>query len=496
MPALALTITNAGRAALVDAAAGGTAAVRIVEAGLTAADFIAAPTLEILPGEHRRVEAISGIAADAATVHLTIRDASAAAYVVRGFGLYLDDGTLFAVYSQAAPIFDKPPEVGLFIAADLRFLPGEADLVTFGDTNFLLPPATADMAGVAKLATTAEALAMLVADKIITPARMGEVLAGYVRTAQLAQPNGVATLGADGKLAAGQRPPIDAIDVFTAANEAAMLALPATAGDMAVRNDNGRVYILSATPATTLANWVELNAPAPVQSVNGKVGPVVLTPADVGAAPAARRVIAGGLVTGGGTLEGDRTLTVTAATPEEAGAGARTDVAVTPAALAPVIAAIGGKASAGATIGAAGLLKGGGPIGNNPALTLDAASAADIIAGLRGDAAITPAALAALPRSLTPNGYLMMPGGFMMQWVKYRAVFTSEQAIYVSWPLAFAEIALPVSITAFIAGVSTFRDLWGQCAAEPSVNGCTVQLQSATSNDKRCDGFDIIVWGR
>jgi hypothetical protein len=50
----------------------------------------------------------------------------------------------------------------------------------------------------------------------------------------------VATLGEDGKLALAQRPPIDLIDVWPVASEAQMLALAdATAGDFAVRSDNG-----------------------------------------------------------------------------------------------------------------------------------------------------------------------------------------------------------------------------------------------------------------
>lgn len=496
MPTLTLTITDAGRAALVDAAAGGTAAVRIVEAGFSAAEFVAAPTMIALPGEHRRVGAISGTATDAATVHMTIRDAGADAYVVRAIGLYLDDGTLFGIYSQSAAIVDKASELGLYIAVDLRFLSGEAAHIAFGDTNFLLPAATEAIAGVARFATPGEALAMMLADRIVSPADLGIVLDNYVRAARLAQPGGVATLGTDGKLDAAQRPPYDAIDVFPVASQAAMLALAATAGDMAVRTDTGIVFILQQQPATTLGNWIELNSPSPVQSVNGKAGAVVLNPADIGAAPAGRSITGAGLVHGGGTLDADRALAVTAASPEEAAAGVRPDVAVTPASLVPLIGAIGGKANAGALIGAGGILKGGGPIGNNPTLSVEAATAAEIVAGIRGDAAITPAALAALPKSLTPNGFEMLPGGRLRQWIRYRAVFGTEQAVWVNFPVAFAELILATSITAYIASPSNFRDLWAQIAGEATLTGCYVQLQSATSNDKRCDGFDLIIEGK
>jgi hypothetical protein len=139
---------------------------------------------------------------------------------------------------------------------------------------------------VLELASLAEALAGLVADKAITPATMGQTLAGYVRMSELGAAGGVATLGEDGKLALAQRPPIDLIDVWPVASEAQMLALPeATAGDFAVRSDNGLVYVLQHPPASDLANWLEISTPAPVSSVNGKVGAVALGAGDVGAVP-------------------------------------------------------------------------------------------------------------------------------------------------------------------------------------------------------------------
>ncbi len=56
-----------------------------------------------------------------------------------------------------------------------------------------------------------------------------------------------------------------------------------------------------------------------------------------GAVPTTRQVLAGGLITGGGNLAADRTLTVTAATIAEAAAQIRNDVVVTPASLAGLI---------------------------------------------------------------------------------------------------------------------------------------------------------------
>lgn len=72
-------------------------------------------------------------------------------------------------------------------------------------------------------------------------------------------------------------------EVFTAADQTAMLALTAQRGDMAVRTDTGHRYILQTEPASTLGNWIDLGTAVDgVSSVNGQAGVVVLAKADVG----------------------------------------------------------------------------------------------------------------------------------------------------------------------------------------------------------------------
>src|SRR5699024_10093146 len=65
-------------------------------------------------------------------------------------------------------------------------------------------------------------------------------------------------------------------------SEAAMLNLPAVVGNMAIRTDIGKTFVLAEEPANVLENWVELVTTSDVQSVNGKTGNVTLTKADVG----------------------------------------------------------------------------------------------------------------------------------------------------------------------------------------------------------------------
>jgi hypothetical protein len=107
--------------------------------------------------------------------------------------------------------------------------------------------------------------------------------AALVPIAEKGAVNGVATLDAGGKIPGGQLPAIAVNNVFPAvADQPSMLALPADVGDVAVRNDVNRNFMLRVLPATDIANWVELADPAsPVTSVFGRVGAVALQKADV-----------------------------------------------------------------------------------------------------------------------------------------------------------------------------------------------------------------------
>ena len=99
---------------------------------------------------------------------------------------------------------------------------------------------------------------------------------GAVATSLLGVNSGVATLDATGKLTSAQIPAIAITDTFVVASQAAMLALTVEVGDVAVRSDVNQTYILRATPASTLANWELLRTPTDlVTSVNGRQGVVI-----------------------------------------------------------------------------------------------------------------------------------------------------------------------------------------------------------------------------
>jgi hypothetical protein len=79
-----------------------------------------------------------------------------------------------------------------------------------------------------------------------------------------------------------------------------MLALTAQTGDVAVRTDVNKTFILTATPASTLGNWQELLTPTDsVISVDGQTGAVNLSSTYATVANAANKLpLAGGTMSG------------------------------------------------------------------------------------------------------------------------------------------------------------------------------------------------------
>lgn len=74
-------------------------------------------------------------------------------------------------------------------------------------------------------------------------------------------------------------------DTEVVASEVAMLALNAQTGDIAIRTDLSKSFILKTNDPTILVNWEELLFSSPVISVAGKTGAVTLDPSDVGSEP-------------------------------------------------------------------------------------------------------------------------------------------------------------------------------------------------------------------
>jgi len=178
------------------------------------------------------------------------------------------------------------------------------------------PDASETVKGVAELATQAETNAGTDDLRIVTPLKfqtritvyaqplsanlttlagvtsgaMGRTLlasadASSAKTSLALAP--IATSGSASDITTGTLPtsvlPALAInDTFVVASQVAMLALTAQRGDVAIRTDTGRTYILSSDSPSTLVDWKQITAAGDVSSVAGQVGTVVLTKNDVG----------------------------------------------------------------------------------------------------------------------------------------------------------------------------------------------------------------------
>ena len=92
----------------------------------------------------------------------------------------------------------------------------------------------------------------------------------------------VPVLDSNGKLNTSVIPATAITETYVAASEAAMLALNAQVGDVCVRTDLNKSFILKEDGASTLSHWQELLTPTDaVSSVNGKTGAVTLATSDL-----------------------------------------------------------------------------------------------------------------------------------------------------------------------------------------------------------------------
>jgi hypothetical protein len=181
----------------------------------------------------------------------------------------------------------------------------------------ILPPASQTVVGVHRFSTQAEVDAGVATDTAVIPATLqarlvafaqplsanltalagvasgafGRTLLGSTTAAAAKTSLGLATVATTGSAAdltgvlpSSALPPLAISDTFPVASQAAMLALTAQRGDIAIRTDINRSFILTADAPATLTNWTQLTAGGDVLSVAGKTGAVALVKADVGLA--------------------------------------------------------------------------------------------------------------------------------------------------------------------------------------------------------------------
>ncbi len=106
----------------------------------------------------------------------------------------------------------------------------------------------------------------------------------------------IPVLIANGKLPTNVLPALAITNTFVVANQTGMLALTAEVGDIAIRTDLNKSFILAGDDPTSLSAWQELLSPTDaVSSVNGQTGAVSITLADLGGVPSSTVGVAGGV---------------------------------------------------------------------------------------------------------------------------------------------------------------------------------------------------------
>lgn len=143
------TITTAGLQAVFNASNNGFEA-QITAVGLGDVGYNPNQNRTTLAGEKSRVAIASGIMASPTQAHMTVIEDTDKTFWVKEVGFFLEDGTLFAVYSDPEKVLAyKSPDIALILAFDLAIsgVPsGAVTIVDQGlDLNILFAPELAKM---------------------------------------------------------------------------------------------------------------------------------------------------------------------------------------------------------------------------------------------------------------------------------------------------------------------------------------------------------------
>lgn len=243
-----IVLTNAGLQKIINAEQTGTAPVVISQIAFGSGQYNANASQIALQNEIKRLPVISGGTDNEHSIHVAAQDTSSDSYSVYEFGLFLSDGTLFAVYSQTGtPILQKTISSVAQFECGISLQDVNVESISFGDVSFSYPYATQENAGIAEIATDAEAQAGTDTNRIITPANLQQVTATETR-------KGVVELATNAEAQAGT-------DNTRALTPASLQAVTAT------ESRNGIVELATTAEAQSGTESSHVLTPAALQTV-------------------------------------------------------------------------------------------------------------------------------------------------------------------------------------------------------------------------------------
>ena len=176
MAGVTVTITNAGLEEIINAEHTGTAAVKLTQIGFGTGIYTPTSSMTALQAEFKRVSILAGKAVGDQTISCVASDNSDDTYSVNEFGVYTENGTLFAVYSQKQPLLQKTGVSAVYLAVDMMVSGVSLSQITFESPNFSVVAATTQVAGVAKIATVVQVKAGQDGTVIVTPSTLYQAL--------------------------------------------------------------------------------------------------------------------------------------------------------------------------------------------------------------------------------------------------------------------------------------------------------------------------------
>lgn len=144
----------------------------ITEVAFGDGDWSPDASVSALANEIKRFTEFGATVLAPGRIHITLRDNSNDIYDLREIGFYDENGDLFGIYSQSAPIVTKTVDGKILITATIPLTSVPPASVTIAGNEFDYNPATEELMGVAKIATQEKVDAGSDDESIVTPRKL------------------------------------------------------------------------------------------------------------------------------------------------------------------------------------------------------------------------------------------------------------------------------------------------------------------------------------